>query len=433
MRLIPLLLLLCAPLAAQPAAPTAESYTLTAYVQAALEKSPEVRQARESSQAAAYQWKSQFAAATLPTLGFTLQGPFYGHSTLNDYRFNVWRMERQDMSAATSLNLNLFNSFQDYLKTRQSRLSRDSSLESLRSVTQSRSFEALRAFYDLDLKLSLQDVTDQNLAAQAEQYRLTEELYRNGMKSLSDLLKSETDWRSAEQRLAAAVADTKSSLVTFNILIERDPFSPAALKADLDPGATVLPQVALDLARALAQKPDVLKARRDLERAQAGLDLALQGMTPTLAVNATLSRADLGPGRPANPNPYYQLGLSLSAPFNFNFASQYFNYRASAAEKKRSAAALASAERTVTSDLHSAYIVLERAYKTYHITSQKEVIASRNLAIVNERYKQGSADVITLAQAQLDYLSARVDRAQALHEAFINRALYKLAVGDPLW
>jgi outer membrane protein len=426
-------LLLCLPVQAQPAPPAAEAFTLQSYVRTALDKSPEVRQARQSYEAAAYQWKSQLASSVLPTLSFTLQGPFWGHSTNNGYRFNVWRMERQDMSASTKLNLNLFNSFQDYLKTRQARLGRDSSLEGLRSAEQSKAFEALQSFYDLNLKLSLQEVASQNLAAQAEQFRLTDELYRNGMKSLSDLLKSETDWRSAELRLASAEAETKSALMRFNLDIDRPAFEAASLQADLTPGSTELPRVDLDLARALAQKPAVLRARRDLERSDAALALALQGVMPALGVNASLDRSDLGPGRPTNPNPNYQMGLSLSLPFNFNLATQYFDYKAAAAERKRSAAALTAAERAAGNSLFAAFINLERATKSYRISAQKEGIAERNLGIVNERYKQGSADVITRAQAQLDYLSSRTERAQALNETFINRALYKLALGDPLW
>ncbi|MBI5211128.1 MAG: TolC family protein [Elusimicrobia bacterium] len=429
MRIAMLLLFLCRPAWPQGAeAP----FTVDAFIRTALESSPEVRQAKEAHEAASYQWKSQLAAAALPTLSFSLQGPFYGHSANNGYRLNVWRMERQDMSASTTLNLNLFNSFQDYLKVRQSRLGRESAAQSLRSATQNRAYEALKAFYDLNLKMSLQDVTSQNLAAQEEQYRLTEDLYKNGMKSLSDLLKSETDWRSSELRMASAEAETKSALMRFNILIDREPLAPARLSAGLEPGTTTLPTVSADLARALAQKPEMLKARFDLERAQSALDQALQGVLPNLSLNANLARRDLGPGDTL-PNPTYQMGLSLSMPFNYNFVSQYFSYRAAASDKKKAASALAAAARETRNDLYSAHIALEKAFKAYGISVQKETISEKNLGIVNERYKQGSADVITLAQAQLDFLNARVERAQALNEAFINRALYRLAAGDPPW
>ena len=63
----------------------------------------------------------------------------------------------------------------------------------------------------------------------------------------------------------------------------------------------------------------------------------------------------------------------------------------------------------------------------------KTEIARRNLDLVIEQYKQGSADVIRLAQAQLDFLEARTERSQADHDAGLSLLAYRRAIGEPLW
>ena len=84
-------------------------------------------------------------------------------------------------------------------------------------------------------------------------------------------------------------------------------------------------------------------------------------------------------------------------------------------------------------DVHSAYITLDAALTSYRIAALTEGIALRNLDIVNEQYKQGSADVIRFSQAQLDYLNAQNARVQALFGALVSRFQYRLAIGEPLW
>ncbi len=410
----------------------AGNFTPAAYARAVLAASPEVRQARETLAASDAQRKSQWASAALPTVSLTGVGTPFGHSSLRSGRYNRWHLQREDLKFTTTLNLNIFNSWQDFQKVRASSRSRESAWASLRGTEQTRSFEAIKAFFDLNLKNKLLEVAEQNRAAQESQFKLTQDLYQNGMKSLSDLLKSETDWRSGELRVASAEAEERLALLRFNLLIEREPLQSASLEADLSPGTTEMPRVADDVVRALTQRPEIIRSRKDLERIEIARQQALQGMLPTLGIDANWSRTDYGPAS-STLNPTYKVGLALSMPFNYNFVSQLFSYRSASADKKRQEAALALAERSTREELHAAYISLDRAFKAYRISIQKESLSERNLGIVTEQYRQGSADVIRLAQAQLDLLNARVERAQALNDTFINRAAYRLAVGDPVW
>ncbi len=414
--------------------PAVREFDAPSYVRAVLEASPELRQAEAGLEAAAAQAKEKFAALVLPTFGFTAESTPYGHAPSNSNLLTHWRLTRDETTSTTRLNLNLFNSFQDFRSARSARLNRDSSGAALSTAQGDRAFEAVRVFFDLGLKNRLLEVAAENLKAQEEQYRMTEDLYKNGMKSLSDLLKSETDWRSGELRLAAAQAAGKTALIRFNALIDRAPLEAAVLKVDLAGGATDLPRLEEDAVRARTARPELRKALLDLEIAEVSVRTARQALLPTFSVDAVWSRSDGGPrGSISEPNPNYRLGLALSMPVGYNVASQAYSFAAARAVRRRQAGAVDQLARQVQVEVHEAFVQLEQVLKQYSISTAKEAIADRNLGLVTEQYRTGSADVLLMGQARLDVLNARVERAQALHEAFINRARYRLAVGDSIW
>ncbi|MBI4386212.1 MAG: TolC family protein [Elusimicrobia bacterium] len=423
----------------QTNAPAGQSFTASSYLRRALDASPEIQQARQAFESSRHQWLSSVYSAALPTLSFTGTSYPYGHNPLNSYRFSSLRLNRSDMGFTTTASWNIFNSFQDYLTARSARLAKDSSQFSLQAVLQNRALEALGAFYDLSLKENLLSVTRQNLTAQKEQYDLSLDLYRNGLKSLADLLKSETDWRSAQLRMASAQADYKNSLVRFNLLLDRPLLQPAALETELAPGTTALPSIDADLDRALVLRPEVRKAQADLERGETVLKQSIRGnLLPSLTLTATWNREDPAtynqPGFALSaPNPNRQLFLGLSLPIDFNFFSQTHDVLASRADLRKTSAALSQAAREASRELHEAFIGLEQAIEEYHVSTLKETIAHRALRLVNEQYRQGSADAIRLAQAQLDYLEARVQKSRALRDIFMLRLEYKVATGEPLW
>jgi outer membrane protein TolC len=436
-RMLLLFALLWAPAAsAEPPALTVSSYTALA-----MESSPEVRAADEAWRASDAAYKSQFAAMVLPTAAFTGTAYPYGHNPANGYVFQTWRLNRSDMSFNTTLNYNLFNSFQDLQKTRAASLAREAAARALLAARQDRAFAAVQAYFDLDSKNELLEVARQNLKAQSEQHQQSLDLYNHGMKSLADLLKSETDWRSSQLRLVSAEADQKTSLSAFNTLIDRGPLDAAPLNASLTPGTTDLPQIAGDLARSMERRPEVVAARAQLERAKVAFEQAVQGLLPTVKVDATWNRSDTANfgGAPVAastlgiPNPNYYVGLSLSLPFGFNGVSQAYGIVQARAERRRAESALETQRRAVTQEVTGAYIGLEKDLRTHEVAAIKEGIAKRALDLVGDQYRQGSADAIRMNQAQNDYLDARVQRVLALHDIMIDRARYKRAVGEPVW
>jgi outer membrane protein TolC len=132
------------------------------------------------------------------------------------------------------------------------------------------------------------------------------------------------------------------------------------------------------------------------------------------------------------PNPRYWLGLSLALPSGFNGLSQAGRVSEARANLRSARAALREAEKSVTGEVASARIELERALSALGTARRKAEIAAESLSLVTQHYRQGSADVIRLGQAQLDNLDALTQRAQALHDAVLSRARYAYATGGPL-
>ncbi|MDD5301708.1 MAG: TolC family protein [Elusimicrobia bacterium] len=414
----------------------ADGFTVSSYTAAAIETAPEVRSAADAYAAADAALKGQAAAMILPTLSFAYNQYPYGHDPLGSYRYEHGRFAPRLGQAVTTANWNLFNSFQDLQKTRAAALARRAARSALTAAKQDRAFAAISAFYDLDSKTELLGVAQQNLKDQKQQYDQSLDLYKHGMKSLADLLKSETDWRSSELRIISAEADRKTALLAFNTLIDRGALDEAALTVNLQAGTTALPPVAADMVRALEIRPEVAKAREELDGARVALQQAVEGILPTLRVDAAWNKtryADFPGAGSTIPNPNYNVGLTLSLPIGFNGFTQAWAISSARAEQRRAEAARRAAERTVKAELYTAYINLERVSSSYSVALLKEDISAKSLELVGRQYQQGAADAIRMNQAQNDYLNARVERALALHDIFIDRARYKRAVGDPLW
>lgn len=417
------------------ASSTAPLVSFAEFVRRAVDASPEVLQAVESLREAEAQWKSQTAAAWLPSVAFTGIGYPYGHNPANSYDYVRWRLNRDDMSFNTAVTLNLFNSFQDAHRVKAARHAREAARYASTATRQEKTVAAARAYLGLSLKERLLEVASENLRAQQEQYRLTQDLYRHGMKSLSDLLKSETDWRSSELRVASAEAERRRSLAVFNVLMERSPEEPARLEPLPEPEGEALGPLESDLDAAARLRPEVLGAAEGEARARVAALQARRDLLPVFSVDATWNRQDTATfGSPVTtlsniPSPNYQLGLRLSLPSRYNVVSQSQDWLAARAAQRRAAQERSAAVRRVRLEAVQARITLEQALLAARVAKQKAELAGRNLELVTEQYRQGSSDVIRLAQAQLDYLQARTERGQAAHDAALSRLEYRRAIG----
>jgi outer membrane protein TolC len=340
------------------------------------------------------------------------------------------------MAYSAGFTMNLFNSFYDWRHIEQTRLTRDAAGAVLDQVRQTISINALTAYLDLFLKQKLKIVADVDLAAQKAQYDLTLDLYQHGMKSMSDLLKSETDWHSSELRDFAAEGSRKQSLYTFNLLINRAVDEPAELP-ELTQGPTQFLDADEAVRRAAVERPELRQSAFNLKNSELTAQQAEQNFLPKLQAafnyNETRTPPFDNPGESITSKPYYYLGLTLSLPVGYTGASQVNAYDSARALARQAAFDRATLLRTVKQNVYFARIALDQTLDSYKIGVERERIAHDNLDIVYEQYREGSADVIRLSQARVDYLQAQTDRLTFLHDTQLNWLLYRQAMGEPIW
>lgn len=410
--------------------------TLAEYTAKTLTLSPEVARTEAGLAQARARWLSDLAGAWLPSVSANAQLTPYGHDPADSYRFHGWQATSDQISYSASLSWNLFNSFHDSLELKASGAEREAAERALAAARRDQELKAAQAFYELSLKRKLLSVQKSNLQIHEERLSQTQDLYRHGLKSLSDFLKSQTDHASSRLTLFQSEADAHNALARFNLLIQEPPSREAEPEEPGSPPAEPpkLPDLAEALRAAWETRPEIAQAGAQLRRSQALERLRLADVLPTVSLVGRWNWQNLASfGLPSSsfgiPNPNYQVGVAVSLPAGFNLFSPWQRYRAAQAFSRDALENLEAQKRKVREEATQAYFELERASKAFGVADQKAKIAKQNAELVWERYKQGAADVLYLAQSQQDFLQAEVDKAQALRAYALGRLEFNHALG----
>ncbi len=420
------ILLVC--LLAAPAG--AASWTADSYMAEVLRVSHDVRKASEDADIARGRYVSDLAAFWLPAV--TVGAAATPYSAYNSPRL---RYRSADVTAGVTATLNLYNNFKDKLALDSSRAYSRAGGYRLWQERQRAALDALAVYYGVLRKRRLLEVVRNSLASYEAQYDKVQRYYQEGLKSYSDVLKSELNLRSVQLSEASAAETYRNSVMDFNLSLYLDPAAGADL-ADVVSGSTEPVSGEGDVSYALAHRPELLVYRLELDRARYSARRALIDRFPDLSADAYYDRRGIGSlGRPAagTVNPNYYLMLSLSLPLGpGTFSERQASFEADTA-LARARRALSDAELEVRRELLSARLALDTAIKRYEVSTLKAGIARQNLEIVNERYGEGRAGILDLGAAQDDLLQAQSEQANSLYDMLLARAGYDKAAGRQLW
>jgi outer membrane protein TolC len=424
MKLLALLLAFSSPACAA-------SWTMDSYLKEVYSVSHDLKQAEEAVQLARSSYISSLASFYLPSVLLSASNAPY--SSYNSPRL---LFSRDKTSAGVSASLNLFNNFKDKLGLDSSRLDRDSTDVALFTARQDLTLSALNAYYDVLRKKQLLKVADASVASYEEQYKKAQQYYNEGLKSYSDVLKSELNFRTSQLTEMRYVEDLRNSVMAFNTLIYRQPEEEADLKEIAGVSDTSMPALEADLAFALGGRPDLRQARIALEQKKISRKKAYIGWFPDFSVDAAYNRQGLfGLGAPAagTVNPSYSVGMSLSLPIGPGTFSDMNSNLSAAIDLGRSERALAEAELTAKKEIISAWHSRALALKSYEVAKMSADISAQNLAIVTEKYSQGRASMIELNDAQSDDLNSQNSVANSFFDLLLDRISYDRTVGRKIW
>jgi outer membrane protein TolC len=423
--------LLLAAMSLAPARLGAEAWTLASYKAEVLRTSYDVKKAAEDAEMYRGQYVSDLAAFWLPSVLIGAADSPY--ASANSPK---WRFEKGDVTAGVTARLNLYNNFKDKLAADASRVSSKVYEHRLWQERQRVALAAMQHYYGVLRKKRLLEVVRNSLVSYQQQYEKVALYYKEGMKSYSDLLKSELNVRSSQLSEASSIEDYRNSVMDLNLAVYRQPEEEAVLSDDVSVSTEVSAAAAGDVAFALEHRPELRVLRLETQRAGYTSRKAALERMPDLSMDAYYDRRGLGAwGKPSagSVNPAYYLNLSLSlslGPATFAENQSAFEARTGLERARR---ALYEAELQVRRDVVSSGLALDTALKRYEVSTLKSGISKASLEIVNTRYTEGRSGIVELADAQRDDLQAGSDLANALYDLLLARAGYHRALGRQLW
>jgi cobalt-zinc-cadmium efflux system outer membrane protein len=314
------------------------------------------------------------------------------------------------------------------LRTEQAEHGVEASRASARDALRQLRFEVRRAYMQVVLAKADDEVARTTLEEIDKVLALNRARYEQGELSGVELRRLQVErFRFADDAFAAELALKNGRSALLALLNLRPLDQPFEIVDDLLPtsiAATIgASQDATDSAvgRALASRPDLDAARREQDRAEAGLRLQRALGTPSFSVGAGLKR-DFG----AN-----GLVVAFSVPlplFNRNEAG----VARAGAEQRQAAARLAAIETRVSLDVQEALNAVDVTRRRISYVEGEYLKSAREARdIVLASYRSGAATLIDYLDAQRALREALRTQNRARFDYRISLFQYEAAVGTP--
>ncbi len=199
--------------------------------------------------------------------------------------------------------------------------------------------------------------------------------------------------------------------------------APSAMPATLSMDAFDR-DVAILIAEARQQRPDLQAAEASVQAAESGIAYARAAGLPKLSLSGGPSWQSVG----GLSTPGNSLGLTLDIPIFSGFNHTY-NIRAAQARRESQAARRDSLRQLVAVEVWEAYQNLQTAGQTVRTSADLLRSAEQSERVALGRYKAGVGNILDVLNAQSALANARLQRIQALLDWQVSRATLAKAVG----
>jgi cobalt-zinc-cadmium efflux system outer membrane protein len=257
--------------------------------------------------------------------------------------------------------------------------------------------------------------------------------YQHGSISEVEVLKVETEKLNADQEVDRAERDLNTAKSELAFMLGVRGHVPSF---EVDPGLpsySVPPALAdasiaslLELAR--KQRPDLIGAKLDRERAEASVKASRRLRFPAIELNAGVSGQG-SYGTAINP-PTFSLGLTLTPPVFNRFEGEVVKAKA---DLTTQAAQFAKTEAQVLSEVQTAFSQWQSAKRRVE-RAERDLLdhAKRTRDLVQLQYQKGAASLLEYLDAQRIFISTKLDYEQDLADYWQAVVFIGQAVGSEL-
>ena len=407
-----------------------ESFSLQSYIKGYLQNSPELKADKNSLSVAENHYKNAFTSAFLPSFSVSA-GTSKSYNREN--RFSSWSdLASADSSAQASGSWNLFNTGKDVLSYKSASLYWQTAQINFESAVQQYVLEAVNTYYDLLLEQKLLQVYQDDLEVAQKQYEQDKVLYDNGLKTRSDLLSSETSWRSSQLSLFSAQNDYANKLKNFNIALNRPIEAHAVLDEHISEDFAPLPSLEEDLTHALAHRYDARTRQLALRQSDLAYTQSQLNTLPSIFVNLFASTGrDLGYHKLWDYN--YGISAGISFDLGFFYLDKYRTRQSNLLTNENAHLEYEQFLRTLRDAVVEARNSLLLKMKSLDISKLRLQAAEEKFAATQLKYKNGLMSATDLTVSRQEMISAQVNYATLLSELTITRLRYKYALGEKIY
>ncbi|MFH1861902.1 MAG: TolC family protein [bacterium] len=295
-------------------------------------------------------------------------------------------------------------------------------------------YNVRQTYYNTLAQKHLLELANRVLEQKREQLRLAQVRYEVGSVTELDVLQAEIDVGNQENEVIAAENELKMARESLNQVLGVDLDSRYEL---VDNFAIFKPEFELDtiIQETLHSRPD-LEIYQKQESYQRNLVHSRRGeFLPNLSASVSHSRSENSGAnvdftlRPRNRNTQTSLSLSWNLFSGFSDEAQYQESRVSLRNAQHD---LKKQEQAVEKEVRAAYYTLQQTYEQSKVTQKNRELASRQLALEQERYRLGATSQLNLRAAQVTYEQAESDYIAKVFNFWSNLATLEKAVGEKL-
>ncbi len=405
-------------------------FTRDSYIRNYLAKSPQVKSQKNQLLNARATYQNAFTTSFLPSFSagawanksYSRANPIHSGDDLRNW----------DSNARASGSWNLFNLGKDRLSYKRESLSYEDAQISFDAFIQETVLSAVGTYYDLLFSQKLLAVREADLEINRKQYEQDKTLYDNGLKTRSDLLSSETSFRSSQLSLFSAQNDYANAQTAFNISLNQPAQTPITLDDSLDTRSVELPPLDTDLTNALAHRHDVRERRLALQQADIDFQLGKLNTLPSVTVDLFGST-----GRGLNGHEPWDYNYGVSAGISFDLGFFYLDkYRTRQNLSRTHENAYLSFEqflRKLRDDVVQSRNALELKMKSMEISALRLQAATQKFEATQTKYKNGLMSATDLTVAQQAMVSAQIEHARLLTDLEITKLRYMYSVGQNIF